>query len=198
MTTTTDFKVLEQNHPRVDAYDKVTGRATYASDVYLPGMLACKLLPSTRNHARIVSLDISQAEALPGVRAVITGVDFPEVRYGSGALRDRYVMPREVVNLRRRTHRGGGCRRRNDGAGSHRTYRGGVRRPAVGGEPSGRRWCDGTPRTVHPGLWRATRAMASPWATTSARCWTPTAATWSRRSEDADVDRGRRVPFPGH
>ena len=98
MTTTTDFKVLEQNHPRVDAYDKVTGRATYASDVYLPGMLACKLLPSTRNHARIVSLDTSQAEALPGVRAVITGVDFPEVRYGSGALRDRYVMPREVVN----------------------------------------------------------------------------------------------------
>ena len=98
MTTTTQFKVLEQNHPRVDAYDKVTGRATYASDVYLPGMLACKLLPSERNHARIVSIDTSAAEALPGVRAIITGSDFPDVRYGSGALRDRYVMPREVVN----------------------------------------------------------------------------------------------------
>ena len=96
---TTQFKVLERNHPRVDAYDKVTGRATYASDVYLPGMLACKLLPSTRNHARIVRLDTSKAEAHPGVRCVITGTDFPDVRFGSGALRDRYVMPREVVNF---------------------------------------------------------------------------------------------------
>ncbi len=96
---TTQFKVLERNHPRVDAYDKVTGRATYASDVYLPGMLACKLLPSTRNHARIVRLDTSKAEAHPGVRCVITGTDFPDIRYGSGALRDRYVMPREVVNF---------------------------------------------------------------------------------------------------
>ena len=96
---TTQFKVLERNHPRVDAYDKVTGRAAYASDVYLPGMLACKLLPSARSHARIVRLDTSKAEALPGVRCVITGTDFPEVRFGSGALRDRYVMPREVVNF---------------------------------------------------------------------------------------------------
>ena len=96
---TTQFKVLERNHPRVDAYDKVTGRAAYASDVYLPGMLACKLLPSTRNHARIVRLDTSKAEALPGVRCVITGTDFPDIRYGSGALRDRYVMPRDVVNF---------------------------------------------------------------------------------------------------
>jgi len=96
---TTQFKVLERNHPRVDAYDKVTGRAAYASDVYLPGMLACKLLPSTRNHARIVRLDTSKAESHPGVRCVITGTDFPDIRYGSGALRDRYVMPREVVNF---------------------------------------------------------------------------------------------------
>ena len=96
---TTQFKVLERNHPRVDAYDKVTGRAAYASDVYLPGMLACKLLPSARNHARIVRLDTSKAEAHPGVRCVITGTDFPNIRYGSGALRDRYVMPRDVVNF---------------------------------------------------------------------------------------------------
>ena len=95
----TEFKVLGRNYPRVDAYDKVTGRATYASDVYLPGTLACKLLPSTRSHARIVSIDTSKAAALPGVRAVIVGTDFPEVRFGSGALRDRYVMPRDTVNF---------------------------------------------------------------------------------------------------
>ena len=95
----TDFKVLGQNHPRVDAYDKVTGRATYAADVYLPGILACKLLPSTHNHAKIVSIDTTTAAALPGVRAVITGTDFPDVRFGSGALRDRYIMPRDTVNF---------------------------------------------------------------------------------------------------
>ena len=97
--TSRNFKVLGQNHPRVDAYDKVTGRATYAADVYLPGMLACKLLPSARSHARIVRIDTGPAAALPGVRCVITGADFPDVRFGSGALRDRYVMPRDTVNF---------------------------------------------------------------------------------------------------
>ncbi len=95
----TQFKVLGRNYPRVDAYDKVTGRATYASDVYLPGMLACKLLPSTRTHARIVKIDTSRAAQLPGVHCVITGADFPDIRFGSGALKDRYIMPTEVVNF---------------------------------------------------------------------------------------------------
>ena len=92
-----DFKVLEQNHPRVDARDKVTGRATYAADVYLPGMLACKLATSPRPHARIVSIDTSKAAALPGVYSVITGRDFPDVHFGSGALKDRYIMARDEV-----------------------------------------------------------------------------------------------------
>ncbi len=95
----TQFKVLGRNYPRVDAYDKVTGRAAYASDVYLPGMLACKLLPSTRTHARIVKIDTSRAAELPGVHCVITGADFPDIRFGSGALKDRYIMPTEVVNF---------------------------------------------------------------------------------------------------
>ena len=95
----TQFKVLGRNYPRIDAYDKVTGRATYAADVYLPGMLACKLLPSTRTHARIVKIDTSRAAELPGVHCVITGADFPDVRFGSGALKDRYIMPTEVVNF---------------------------------------------------------------------------------------------------
>ena len=92
-----DFKVLEQNHPRIDAWEKVTGRATYAGDVYLPGMLNCKILSSPRSHARIVSLDTSKAEALPGVRGIITGRDFPDVHFGSGALKDRYIMARDEV-----------------------------------------------------------------------------------------------------
>ena len=92
-----DFKVLEQNHPRIDAREKVTGRSTYAADVYLPGMVHCKILSSPRSHARIVSLDTSKAEALPGVRGIITGRDFPDVHFGSGALKDRYIMARDEV-----------------------------------------------------------------------------------------------------
>ena len=77
-----DFKVLEKSYPRVDAREKVTGRATYAADVYLPGMLMCKLLTSTHSHARIVKLDTSRAAQLPGVYAVITGQDFPDTHFG--------------------------------------------------------------------------------------------------------------------
>ncbi len=92
-----EFKVLGKNHVRVDAFDKVTGHATYAGDVYLPEMLMCKVLTSTRSHARIVAIDTSEAEALPGVRGVITGKDFPDVFFGSGALRDRRIMARDEV-----------------------------------------------------------------------------------------------------
>ena len=92
-----DFKVLEHNHPRIDAREKVTGRATYAADLYLPGMLACKLATSQRGHARITRIDTSRAEQLPGVRAVITGKDYPDVHFGSGGLKDRYIMAREEV-----------------------------------------------------------------------------------------------------
>ena len=92
-----DFKVLEKSYPRVDAWEKVTGHATYVSDVYLPEMLMCKLLTSTRSHARIVGIDTSKAEQYPGVRAIITGKDFPDIPYGSGALKDRYIMARNEV-----------------------------------------------------------------------------------------------------
>jgi len=90
-------KVVGQSLIRVDALEKVTGRATYASDVYLPDMLMCKLLTSTRSHARITSIDTTKAASLPGVRAVITGKDFPDVFFGSGALKDRRIMARDEV-----------------------------------------------------------------------------------------------------
>ena len=92
-----DFQTIGQNHIRVDALDKVTGKAIYAGDVYLPGMLMCKLVVSTHSHARIVSIDTSAAEELPGVRAVITGKDYPDARFGSGALKDRRVMAVDEV-----------------------------------------------------------------------------------------------------
>ena len=91
------LKVVGQSHTRHDAREKVTGSATYASDVYLPGMLMCKILASTRSHARILKIDTAGAERLPGVHCVVTGKDFPDVRFGSGAVRDRRIMARDEV-----------------------------------------------------------------------------------------------------
>ncbi len=61
-----------------EALDKVTGKAVYTSDVYLPGMLYAKVYRSPYAHARIISMDSSKAEALPGVQAVIR-YDDPDI-----------------------------------------------------------------------------------------------------------------------
>jgi CO/xanthine dehydrogenase Mo-binding subunit len=75
-----DNKWIGKRTPRPDGADKVTGRAAYAADTNMPGMLWGKVLRSPHAHARIKSIDTSKAEALPGVHAVITSkdiVDFP-------------------------------------------------------------------------------------------------------------------------
>jgi CO/xanthine dehydrogenase Mo-binding subunit len=71
----TDLSVVGQRRPRLDGPVKVSGRAQFSDDVHLPGMLHAKVLRSRYKHARIVSLDTSKAEALPGVKAVITAAD---------------------------------------------------------------------------------------------------------------------------
>ncbi|MEC7232575.1 MAG: hypothetical protein VXW31_06530, partial [Planctomycetota bacterium] len=76
-----DFKVVGKSHRKIDGMAKATGEAVYADDIQLPGMLHAKTLRSPHAHARIVSIDTSRAEALPGVRAVITGKDLP-IQYG--------------------------------------------------------------------------------------------------------------------
>ncbi|HLG50838.1 MAG TPA: xanthine dehydrogenase family protein molybdopterin-binding subunit, partial [Chloroflexota bacterium] len=67
-----DTVVVGQRVPRVDALDKVTGRAKYTADLKLPGMLYGAFLRSPHAHARIKRIDTSKAEALPGVKAVLT------------------------------------------------------------------------------------------------------------------------------
>jgi len=67
----------------VDAIPKVTGEGKYAADFILPGMLWGKMLRSPFPHAKILNIDTSKAERLPGVRAVITGKDFGEFKYGN-------------------------------------------------------------------------------------------------------------------
>ncbi|MDE0212798.1 MAG: aldehyde oxidase, partial [Deltaproteobacteria bacterium] len=61
---------------RVDGVAKVTGQAEYASDIAVAGMLCGKILRSPHPHARILSIDTSAAERIPGVRCVLTREDF--------------------------------------------------------------------------------------------------------------------------
>src|SRR5712691_12265658 len=88
------FKVIGTRPIRHDGVDKVTGRAKYGADVSLAGMLHAKVLRSPHAHARIKSIDASAALALPGVKAVITGQDLPELAPGM------YQMGEIPVNLR--------------------------------------------------------------------------------------------------
>ncbi|MBI4329281.1 MAG: xanthine dehydrogenase family protein molybdopterin-binding subunit [Chloroflexi bacterium] len=71
---------------RHDGMDKVTGRALYGADIQLPGLLYGKVLRSPHAHARIKSIDTSRAEALPGVRAIITAQDMPDITERIGEL----------------------------------------------------------------------------------------------------------------
>jgi len=73
--------VVGKPTPLVDARAKVTGQGVYTDDIKLPGMLVGKILRSPLSYARIASLDTSRAEALAGVRAVVTGRE-SEVRFG--------------------------------------------------------------------------------------------------------------------
>lgn len=71
-----EFKQVGTRPPRPDGVDKVTGRAQYGADVTAPGMLTARILRSPHAHARILSIDTSEAEAMAGVKAVVTGKDF--------------------------------------------------------------------------------------------------------------------------
>ena len=70
------YSVVGKSLPRVDALEKVTGKAAYVFDMALPGMLWGEILRSPYPHARITRIDASRARAHPGVMAVVTGADF--------------------------------------------------------------------------------------------------------------------------
>ena len=72
-----EYDVVGQRPVRPDGVDKVTGRAQYGADLNLTGLLHGRILRSPHAHARIKSVDTGRAEALPGVRAVVTAADLP-------------------------------------------------------------------------------------------------------------------------
>ncbi|MCO1603400.1 4-hydroxybenzoyl-CoA reductase subunit alpha [Desulfosporosinus nitroreducens] len=77
-----DYAVIGKNVPKIDGREKATGAAKYAGDLKFPNMLFGKILTSPHAHAKILSIDTSEAEKLPGVKAVITHKDVPALKYG--------------------------------------------------------------------------------------------------------------------
>src|SRR5688572_5951089 len=76
-----EFTVVGQRHTRIEGAEKVTGRAQYSYDIQLPGQLYARVLRSPYPHARVISIDASQAEALHGVHAVLTMANGSEVEW---------------------------------------------------------------------------------------------------------------------
>ena len=90
-----EYLYVGKDIPRTAEVDKVTGRAIYINDLKRPGMLYGKIKYSEYAHARIKHIDTSKAKKLPGVRAVITGYDIPDVRVGF--LKDQTVLKKDKV-----------------------------------------------------------------------------------------------------
>ena len=88
----TDSVAIGSRLERAEGRDKVTGRATYVADVKLPGMLHAKLLRSPYAHARIRSINIEKARALPGVRCVLTADDLGDVLEREPSSRARAIL----------------------------------------------------------------------------------------------------------
>ncbi len=84
------FKWVGTRPIRPDGVPKVTGRAQYGADLKLPGMIYGKVLRSPHAHARIISIDTSAAEKLPGVKAVMTSADLPQQKFD-------YIGPERVA-----------------------------------------------------------------------------------------------------
>ena len=92
-------RIIGTPRRRVDGRAKVTGQTRFADDILLPRMVFGKLLRSPHPHARIVAIDASKAEALPGVMLVLTGESFP-IAYGILPVsHDEHALCRDVVRF---------------------------------------------------------------------------------------------------
>ena len=99
MNTKQEYNSIGKSEFNVNAIAKVTGRAKYVTDMELPWMLYGKIKRSPYPHAKIISIDISQAKELPGVKAVVVGDEETSPhRYGSG-VEDEYVLARDKVRF---------------------------------------------------------------------------------------------------
>ncbi len=83
---------------RPDGKEKVTGTGRYTADLNLTGMAHAKFRYADHSHARILGIDTSKASALPGVVAIVTQDQLPDVRFGS-FVQDRYLFAKDVVRF---------------------------------------------------------------------------------------------------
>jgi 4-hydroxybenzoyl-CoA reductase alpha subunit len=92
LASSTDFRVIGERNRKVDGYGRVSGSTVYTDDMTLPGMLHGKILRSPHPHARIISIDTSAAEALPGVHAVVVGAEMAVTYCVIPWTRDEYPL----------------------------------------------------------------------------------------------------------
>src|SRR3954463_1703026 len=92
-----DTKLVGQNYTPPDLVAKVTGRARYAEDYRVDGMLFTKLLLSPMPHARVVSVDTRAALAMPGVKAILRADDLPDLRGAERALTNEPLYQGEPI-----------------------------------------------------------------------------------------------------
>lgn len=91
--------ILGRRISMVDAVEKATGKAIYAVDVAWPGMLYGKILRSPYAHAKLLRIDVSAAEQLPGVAAVVTAADTSHVRFSYSQYADQTLFAEDVVRF---------------------------------------------------------------------------------------------------
>lgn len=89
------YRVIGTRPIRPDGYGKVTGKDQYGADTLMPGLLHAKILRSPHPHARIIEIDTREAEALPGVKAIVTGADFPQL-----TSRERVAAGEDSIEVR--------------------------------------------------------------------------------------------------
>ena len=97
MVNPQDLKVVGRDHSRVDGEAKVTGRAIYAADIELPGIIYGKILRSPLAHARLVNIDARKAERVPGVFTVLTREDIGRFKHFGSAYKDQSIVAVEKV-----------------------------------------------------------------------------------------------------
>jgi CO/xanthine dehydrogenase Mo-binding subunit len=83
---------------RSDGKEKVTGSGRYTADLQMAGMAYAKFRYADHSHARILKIDTARAKALPGVVAVVTQADLPDVKFG-GYVQDRYLFAKDTVRF---------------------------------------------------------------------------------------------------
>ncbi|MCH8882834.1 MAG: 4-hydroxybenzoyl-CoA reductase subunit alpha [SAR324 cluster bacterium] len=94
------YKFIGRRQPLIDGLDKSTGRGKYSADIHFPDALVGRILRSPHAHARIRSIDVSAALALPGVKAVVTGED-SDVTFGVLPIaRDEFALARDKVRYK--------------------------------------------------------------------------------------------------